>query len=125
MDRWGNKRIWRLALVLAFTAAGSTWADQNDDVLGIFNDFFGWLTAKHEVLESLAMPAAEVRGPPGTEDLVTQAVVILNFKKAEDQNLFVEALRAENVPFGSFPDGRLFLFSVDLMIFVMQDAIGL
>jgi hypothetical protein len=118
------KRRW-LVLALALMTAGVVWADLNDDdVLNLFNNFLGRLVVKHEVLGGLAMPGTEIRSPPEAEEL-TEAVVILSFEKPGDQELFVEALRAENIPFGFFPDGRLLLFSVDMIVFVMRDAIGL
>jgi hypothetical protein len=117
------KRLW-LVPVLALMAAGVVCADLNDNVLAVFNDFLGRLTAKHTDLGGLAMPATEVRSPEGAED-ITQAAVILSFEQAGDQELFVEALRAENIPFGSFDDGGILLFSIDMIIFVMQNAIGL
>jgi hypothetical protein len=75
----------------------------------------------------MAMPGTEVRGPPEMEEFVTQAVVILTFENPGDRETFAAALEAENIPYGFFPDDdrRLLIFSVDMMIFVMQDAIGL
>jgi hypothetical protein len=118
------KRI--LAFVLALAAAGTVFADFNDDVTSVLNDFLGRLTAKHEALESLAMPGVEVRDPSGAE-LTTQAVVILTFEKAGDQEAFTAALKAEEVPYGTFGEGEgnITLFCIDMMIFVMQDVIGL
>jgi hypothetical protein len=82
--------------------------------------------AKHEALESLAVPGIEVRGVPGDEG-ITQTVVILTFENPDDAETFVTALRAENIPCGSFPEqaGTILLFSIDMITFVMKDAIGL
>jgi hypothetical protein len=115
-----------LILVLALAAAGTVFGDITEKVMPLFNDFLGWLTAKHEALESLAMPGIEVRGPPGEEDM-TKAAVILTFEDPGDAGTFATALRAENIPFGTFPEraGTIILFSIDIISFVMQDAIGL
>ena len=120
------KRV--IILVLVVTAAGAVFADITDDVTAVFIDFLGRLTAKHAALESLAMPGLEVRGVPWEEDL-NRAAVILSFKDTGEREAFIEALRAEDVPFGTFgegeQEGKLLLFSPDMMIFVMRDAIGL
>ena len=117
-----------LILVLAVTVTGPAVADLTDDVTALFNDFLGRLAAKHEALESLTMPGVEVRGVPGEEDL-SRAAVILSFKDTGDQEAFIEALEAEDVPFGAFGEGeregKLLLFSPDMIIFVMKDAMGL
>jgi hypothetical protein len=109
-----------LVLVLSLAAAGTVFGDITEEVMPLFNNFLGRLTAKHEALESLAMPGIEVRGAPGKED-ITQTVVILTFKNPDDAEIFVTALRAENVPFGSFPEraGTILLFSIDMIPFVM------
>jgi hypothetical protein len=119
------KRI--LVLVLALVAAGTVFADPADDVAGIFNDFLGRLTVKHKDLESMAMPDLEVRAPPETEDLITQSAVILRFKNAGDREAVGTALEAENIPYAFFPDKEreLLLFTIDMMIFAMGDAMGL
>jgi hypothetical protein len=117
-----------LVLVLALAVTGPVFADLTGDVTALFNDFFGRLVAKHEALESLTMPGVEVRGIPGEEDL-NQAAVILSFKKSGDQEAFIGALEAEGIPYGTFGEGeregKLLLFSPDMMIFIMKDAIGL
>ena len=114
-----------LILVLAVTVTGPAVADLTDDVTALFNDFLGRLAAKHEALESLTMPGVEVRGVPGEEDL-SRAAVILSFKDTGDQEAFIEALEAEDVPFGEGErEGKLLLFSPDMIIFVMKDAMGL
>jgi hypothetical protein len=58
---------------------------------------------------------------------MTQAVVILTFENPDDAETFVTALEAESIPYGSFPEkaGSILLFSVDMITFVMWDAIGL
>jgi hypothetical protein len=123
------KRIFFFFPVLVFglCLAGNVAADVTGDVEGIFNDFLGRLTAKHTALESLSMPGLEVRAPPETEESVASTAVILRFKNAEDREAFIAALEAENIPFASFPDDdrSLLLFTIDMMVFVMQDAIGL
>jgi hypothetical protein len=108
------------------------FAETEADVTGIFNGFLGRLTAKHTELESLAVPGLEVRAPPETktEDIVTSTIVILRFESLEDREVFIAALMAENIPFASFPDDEhewelLILFTVDMMIFVMEDALRL
>jgi hypothetical protein len=114
------KRI--LVLVLALAAAGAVFADITEDVTSVFNDFLGRLSAKHEALENLAMPGMETRG-----DFITQAAVTLSFENPGEAKTFITALEAENIPFGSFPGeaGKVLLISIDMMIFVMQEAIGL
>jgi hypothetical protein len=115
-----------LVLVLGLVTAGAVFGDITENVMPLFNDFLGRLTAKHEALESLAMPGIEVRGPPGEEDM-TQAVVILTFEHPDDAETFVTALSAESIPFGTFPEraGAILLFSIDMIPFVMRDAMGL
>jgi hypothetical protein len=115
-----------LGLVLVFAAAGTVFADMTDDVGNIFNDFLGRLTAKHERLESLTMPGLEVRAPPDVEEL-TSTAVILRFENAGDREAFSAALEAESIPYASFPneERELLLFTVDMIMFVMKDAIGL
>jgi hypothetical protein len=123
-----NKCVPALALVLGLClAAGTVFADTDADVTGIFNDFLGRLAAKHAELESLAMPGLEVRAPPETEESIASTAVILRFKSAEDREAFIAALEAESIPYASFPndEGSLLLFTIDMMVFVMQDAIGL
>jgi hypothetical protein len=122
-----RKAIFVLSLVFGLCLAGNAAADVTGDVTGIFNDFLGRLTAKHTALESLAMPGLEVRAPLETEESVASTAVILRFKNAEGRGAFVAALEAENIPFASFPDDErsLLLFTIDMMVFVMQDAIGL
>jgi hypothetical protein len=119
---------WHCAAVCVLFAAGTVFADFNDDVTAFFNDFLGRLAAKHTALESLVMPGVEVRGIPGEED-INQSAVILTFKDAGDQEAFAKALEAETVPYGTFGEGerkgKLLLFSPDMMVFVMRDAIGL
>ncbi|MDR2143043.1 MAG: hypothetical protein LBP29_01580 [Treponema sp.] len=121
-----KKKIHILAVILLFAAAGTVSADFDDDVIALFNDFLGRLTAKHETLKNLAMPGTEVRGIPGEESL-TQAVILLRFESLQDTDVFVAALEAENIPYGSFPDDdrKILLFSEDMIRFVMKDAIGL
>ncbi|MDR2111339.1 MAG: hypothetical protein LBP32_08545 [Spirochaetaceae bacterium] len=114
-----------LVLVLALAAAGIVAADLTGDVTGIFNDFLSRLTSKHKSLENLAMPGLEVRAPPEEEDPM-RAVILLTFKNPREKEVLTAALEAENISYGSFPDDeRLLLFSADMMIFIMQDAIGL
>jgi hypothetical protein len=117
-----------LVLVLALAITGPAVADLTGDATALFNDFLGRLTAKHAALKSLAMPGVEVRGVPGEEDL-NQAAFILSFKAVGERAAFIEALEAEGIPYGAFGEGeregKLLLFSPDMIIFVMQEAIGL
>jgi hypothetical protein len=119
-----TKRVFVLVLTLA--AAGIVFADMTGDVTAVFNDFLGRLIARHTNLENLAMPGVEVRTPPETEE-ITQTAVILRFGSAGDQEAFSGALKAENIPYASFPndDRELLLFTIDMLVFIMQDAIGI
>jgi hypothetical protein len=114
------KRI--LTFVLALAITGPAVADLTGDVTGVFNDFLGRLTAKHEALEDLAIPVVEISG-----EFVAAAAVILTFERPAEQKTFAAALEAEDIPYVSFPDDekKVLLISVDMMIFVMQEAIGL
>jgi hypothetical protein len=114
-------------VVLGMVITGPLAADMTEDVTDVFNDFLGRLTAKHEALESLAMPALEVRAPPGAEEAITTSAVILRFESVADREVFSAALEVESISYVSFPDKEreLLLFTVDMMIFVMQDVIGL
>jgi hypothetical protein len=110
-----------LVLVLALTAAGAAFADLAGEVTPVFNDFLGRLAAKHESLESLAMPGMEVLGEDGN-----QTAVFLRFENLLEQEAFAAALEAENIPYGSFGEaGDILLFSIDMMSFIMRDAMGL
>jgi Ser/Thr protein kinase RdoA (MazF antagonist) len=114
------KRIPIFVLVLCL--GGNAFADMTDDVTAVFGDFLGRLTAKHKALESLSMPGMEIRG-----EFVTQAAVTLTFENSAEAKVFIKALEAENIPYVSFPEEekKVLLISVDMMIFVMQEAIGL
>jgi hypothetical protein len=113
-------------LVLCFIAAGSVFADLNEDVLAVFNDFLGRLVAKHDDLGAMAMPGIEVRAAPGEED-IARTIVVLTFKTAGEQQVFCEALKTESIPFGTFPNDeqKVVLFSADMIPFILKDAIGL
>jgi hypothetical protein len=114
-----------LILVMVLAVTGGIFADLADDVMSIFNDFLGRLTARQAALETLPMPDIEVRGVTGAED-INQSAVILSFESLNDAETFAAALQAENIPYGSFGESfDILLFSIDMMIFVMQDAIGL
>jgi hypothetical protein len=119
-------RIPVLVLVFGLCLAGTAFADLTDDVIAVFGDFLGRLTAKHGALESLAMPGMEVRGIPGDEDIM-QTVIILTFADAGEPEVFRSALEAESIPLVTFPDDKqkLLLFSVDMLTFIMKDAMGL
>jgi hypothetical protein len=73
------------------------------------------------------MPAVEVRAPPEMEELITSTAVILRFGNAGDQEAFSAALETESIPYASFPneERELLLFTVDMMVFIMGNAIGL
>jgi hypothetical protein len=117
----------RFALIVLFlSAAGNLCADLTSDMEAYFNDFLGRLTAKHPALETLAMPEREVRGPPDGEDPMT-AAIILTFASAEEREVFHAALRAEDIPLFTFPkdDRKIMLFGIDMMSFIMMDAMGL
>jgi hypothetical protein len=118
-------RILVLAMGLCL-AAGSAFADLNGDMEAYFNDFLGRLTARHPALETLTMPDKEVRGLPGSEDPM-EAVIILTFAGAGEQEVFKAALEVENIPLATFPgeDRKILLFGIDMATFIMQDAIGL
>ena len=66
--------------------------------------------------------SVEIRG-----EYVTAAAVILTFERPEEQKAFAAALEAEDIPYVTFPgdEKKVLLISVDMMIFVMQEAIGL
>jgi hypothetical protein len=115
-----------LILVFSLGLAGAAFADMTDDVIAVFHDFQGRLRAKHGALEGLAKPGMEVRGVPGSEDLM-QTVIILTFDSAGEQEVFKAALEAENIPLVTFPEEKqkLLLFAVDMLTFIMKDAIGL
>jgi hypothetical protein len=114
------------AFALSLCLGGSAFADITGNVETYFNDFLGRLAAKHQALESLAMPGREVRGVPGNDDPM-QAVIILGFESAGERETFQAALEAENIPLVTFPgeDRQLLLFTVDMAAFIMRDAIGL
>jgi hypothetical protein len=111
-----------LVLVLALALAGTAAADITEEVTSVFNDFLGRLTAKHEALADLAPPLIEIRG-----ELITAAAVILTFRNPGEAETFAAALEAEDIPYVSFSEetDSIGLISVDMMIFVMEDAIGL
>jgi hypothetical protein len=111
-----------LVLVLALALAGTAAADITEEVSSVFNDFFGRFTAKHEALANLAPPLIEIHG-----DFITQAAVILTFRNPGEAETFAAALEAEDIPYGFFSEetDSIVLISMDMMIFVMQDVIGL
>ena len=114
------KRI--LTFVLALAVTGPVVADLTGDVTGVLHDFLGRLIEKHRELEGLAISSVEIRG-----EFVTAAALTLTFERPEEQKAFAAALEAEDIPYVSFPgdETKVLLISVDMMIFVMQEAIGL
>jgi hypothetical protein len=111
-----------LILVLAIAVTGPAVADLTGDVTGVLHDFLGRLIEKHQELEGLAISSVEIRG-----EFVTAAALTLTFERPEEQKAFAAALEAEDVPYVTFPgdEKKVLLISVDMMIFVMGDAIGL
>jgi hypothetical protein len=114
-----------LAFVLAIVVAGMVFADFTEDVTALFTDFLERLAAKHEELEGIDMSVMQITDD-GVED-INWAAVILTFENPVEAKMFSAALEAEDIPCFSFPEEekKVLLISVDMMVFVMQDAIGL
>ena len=61
-------------------------------------------------------------------DYDDEAVYVLLFEPQAGFDIFIEALKAESIPYGTIPDREkhtLVLFYSDLLVFIMKAAIGL
>ncbi|MCL2265343.1 MAG: hypothetical protein FWC22_04805 [Treponema sp.] len=108
------------ALLILLAAAPVLSADENDK---LFPVFLTGLVKRHDELKTAAMPGVEVHAVPGTEE----AVYMLNFNKPEDVQTFIDALKAENIPYGTRQNYELqvILFSSDMIQFIWIDVLGL
>jgi len=109
-------------VLIAVVAAPVLYAEEQED--RVFPVFLTRLIRKHEALKTLAMPDVEIHNVEGYEN---DALYLLTFNKPDDVQVFIAALREENVPFGTFPqrEKQVVLFYTDMIRFLFMDVIGL
>ena len=109
------KKLFILILLFTILTASPLFAKEPED---IFPYFLFMLVERHEEIETLAMPNVEFLVVPGMDD----AAYMITFKSAEDINIFLAALRKEDIPNGTFPGDnlRLLLFHSDLLYFILD-----
>ena len=111
-----------ICLLIAATAVPVLSAEEQED--RVFPVFLTGLVRKHDELKTLAMPEVEIHTAEGYEN---EAMYFLTFRTTDDAQVFIAALREENVPFGTFPqrEKQLVLFYTDMIRFLFMDVIGL
>jgi hypothetical protein len=70
------------------------------------------------------MPDVEILTVP---DIDSKALYLIDFKTPEEAEIFLNALKKENIPCGIFTDNdlRLVLFYEDMIVFIFKTVIGL
>jgi len=109
-------------VLIAVIAATVISAEEQEDKVSPV--FLTELVRKHEELKTLAMPDVEIHNVEGYKN---DALYLLTFIKPDDVQVFITALREENVPFGTFPqkEKQVVLFYTDMIRFLFMDVIGL
>jgi hypothetical protein len=116
------KKLISILLLVILIPAVTLSAQVSYDEVFLF--FLLMMSERHEEIKNINMPDMEIHT---TDDFEDEAVFELNFKKTEDLDCFIAALKEEDIPYGTFPGNnlRLILFNSDLLIFLMKTAIGL
>ena len=109
-------------VLIAAVAVPVLSAEEQED--RVFPVFLTGLLRKHEELKTLAMPDVEIHNVEGYEN---DALYLLTFIKPDDVQVFIAALREENVPFGTLPqrEKQVVLFYTDMIRFLFMDVFGL
>jgi hypothetical protein len=112
-----------LCVTMFALAAVPSLPAQEDGTDYLFPAFLYHLVKRHEQLKTLAMPDVEVRTVPGIDD---EAVYLLTFKKTEDVQFFIAALKEENIPYGtrSSYELQVILYYSDMVKFIWTDVLG-
>ena len=105
-------------LLLTILLASPLFAEEPEN---IFPFFLHFLVERNNELGALAMPEVEFLVVPG----MNEAAYMLTFRSAEDTNIFLAALRKENVTNGTFPGDnlRILLFHSDMLFFILEELL--
>ena len=109
------KKLFLLILLFTILTASPLFSKEPEN---IFPYFLFMLVERHEEIETLAMPEVEFLAVPG----MNEAAYMITFKSEKDINIFLTALRKEDISNGTFPGNnlRLMLFHSDLLYFILE-----
>jgi len=110
-----NKKTVIILILICLTAIPDLFAEEPED---IFPYFLFALVERHQQLHTLTMPEVEFLTVPGMDEAASMII----FKTAEDARVFLNAVKSENIPNGTFPneDRRLLLFHSDMLRFILK-----
>ena len=119
--KYKKAKLFLLGLLITVLASPVLYADEPDRVFPVF---LTGLVRRHDELKTLTMPEVEIHTAEGYED---EAIYLLTFNTHNDYDIFIAALKAENVPYGTFPqrENQIVLFYSDMIRFLFWDVIGL